>query len=229
MNRGEALSTAQVAQRLGITQVSVRQLVDSGQLAVTGRVGRSFLLDSGSVERLAAAGTRRGRPWTPKTAWAALALLSGQNPTWIDPSEKSRLKSRLRTLDAAAVCVLARNKDRTFRYRATPDALVALSEYLIASGATAMRDETIAETFGMTGGSGIAEGYVMAGDAKALADSFGLVEEPNGNSIIHEVELEEPFTDGHAPVAAVAVDLMGSLAVRERSAGQRVLMELLSA
>lgn len=228
MNRSEGVPTAQVAKHLGITQVSVRQLIESGQLAVTGRVGRSLLLDPSSVERLAATGTRRGRAWTAKTAWAALALLSGQEPTWISSSEKSRLKGRLRTLDATTVCVLARNKDQTFRYRATPDALVALSDYLIASGATAMRDETIAETFRLTGGSGIAEGYIMAGDAKVLADSFGLVEDPNGNTIIHEVELEEPFTGGRAPVAAVAVDLMGSLAVRERSAGQRVLAALLS-
>ncbi|WP_181405799.1 hypothetical protein [Pseudarthrobacter phenanthrenivorans] len=81
----------------------------------------------------------------------------------------------------------------------------------------------------MTSGSGIAEGYVMAGDAKELADSFGLVEDPKGNAIIHEVELEEPFAGGRAPVAAVAVDLMGSLGTRERSAGQRVLVELLCA
>ena len=55
----------------------------------------------------------------------------------------------------------------------------------------------------------------MAGDAKALADSFGLVEDANGNAVIHEVELEEPFAEGRAPVAAVAVDRMGSLATRE--------------
>jgi hypothetical protein len=227
MDGTNGLSTAGAAIRLGITQVSVRQLIESGQLVVVGSVGRSILLDRASVERLAAVGTRRGRAWTAKTAWAALALLSGQTPTWISSSEKSRLKARLRDLDAAAVCVLARNKDHTIRYRATHDALVALSDHLIASGATAMRDQSTAETFGMTGGSGIAEGYVMAGDAKALADAFGLVEDPGGNAIIHEVELEEPFTEGRAPVAAVAVDLMGSLSTRERSAGKRVIEELL--
>lgn len=106
--------------------------------------------------------------------------------------------------------------------------MVALSEYLIASGATAMRDEITAERFGMTGGGGMAEGYVMAGDAQALADSFCLVEDPEGNTIIHEVELEEPFTGYRAPVAAVAVDLMRSLATRERNAGQRVIDDLLA-
>jgi hypothetical protein len=222
-----ALTVTEVADMFGITRASVHDLLRSGQLATTGRAGRALLIDRGSVDRLAATGTRRGRAWTARTAWAALALLSGQNPTWISSSEKSRLKNRLRSLDAATVQVLARNKDRTFRYRGTPDALVALSDYLIASGATAMRDQSTAETFGMTGGSGIAEGYVMAGDAEALADSFGLVEDPEGNAIIHEVESEEPFTEGRAPVAAIAVDLMGSPATRERSAGQRLIEELL--
>ncbi|MDI2033724.1 helix-turn-helix domain-containing protein [Paenarthrobacter nitroguajacolicus] len=225
----KGLSTAEVAERLGITQVSVRQLVESGQLIATGRVGRSILVDTASVERLSSVGTRRGRAWTVKTAWAALALLSGQNPAWISSSEKSRLKSRLRHLDAAAVCTLARHKDRTFRYRATQEALDRLSHYLIPSGAAAMRDESTAETFGMAGGSGIAEGYVMTGDAQELADSLGLVGDPTGNVIIHEVELAEPFAEGRAPVAAVAVDLMGSLATRERSAGKRIIEKLLHA
>lgn len=227
MQNVNGLTVAEVVDKLGITRASVHDLLDSGQLAVSGKAGRTLLIDRSSVERLAATGTRRGRPWTARTAWAALWLLSGQNPTWISSSEKSRLKSRLRELDAGAVAVLARNKDKTLRYRATPDGLAALTGHLIASGASAMRDEETAETFGMSGGGGIAEGYVMAGDAQALADAFGLVEDPDGNAIIHEVELAEPFADGRAPVAAVAVDLMGSLATRERSAGQRVINELL--
>lgn len=221
------MTVAEAAARLDRSTMSIHRLLGSGQLTATGRAGKALLIDRSSVERLAAAGTRRGRAWTAKTAWAALALLSGQNPTWISASEKSRLKSRLRELDADAVAVLARNKDKTLRYRATPDGLAALTGHLIASGATAMRDESTARTFGMAGGGGIAEGYVMAGDAAALADAFGLVEDPDGNAIIHEVDLAEPFAEGRVPVAAIAVDLMSSLATRERSAGQRVINGLL--
>jgi hypothetical protein len=223
------MTVAEAGDRLGITRASVHDLLESGQLAASGRAGRMLLIDRSSVERLAMAGTRRGRAWTAKTAWAALALLSGQNPTWISASEKSRLKSRLRELDADAVRVLARNKDKTHRYRATPDGLAALNDHLIPSGASAMREESLAGTFGMAGGSGTAEGYVMAGDVSALAAAFGLVEDPDGNAIIHEVDLDEPFAEGRAPVAAIAVDLMDSLATRERSAGQRVINELLHA
>ncbi|MCF3137702.1 MULTISPECIES: helix-turn-helix domain-containing protein [unclassified Paenarthrobacter] len=227
MQKVDGITVAEVGDRLGITRASVHDLIDSGRLTASGRAGRVLLIDRSSVERLTHAGTRRGRAWAAKTAWAALAMLSGQNPTWISASEKSRLKSRLRELDADAVRVLARKKDKTHRYRATPDGLAALNDYLIPSGASATREESIAETFGMAGGSGTAEGYVMIGDVAALADAFGLVEDPDGNAIIREVELHEPFADGRAPMAAIAVDLMDSLATRERSAGQRVINELL--
>ncbi|MET3920887.1 hypothetical protein [Arthrobacter sp. UYEF20] len=130
-------------------------------------------------------------------------------------------------MDANAVCILARNKDTTTRFRVSPDGLAALNDHLIASGPTAMRDQGTAARFGMSGGGGIAEGYVMAGDAQALAEAFGMVRDPEGNAIIHEVNLAEPFAEGKAPVAAIAVDLMGSLATRERSAGQRIINELL--
>lgn len=223
------MTTREAAERLGITQQSVRQLINNGQLTVEATAGRAMLVSRSSVERLAAAGTRRGRPWTAKVAWAALALLSGRNPTWISSSEKSRLKSRLNAMDADTVRILARNKDKTLRFRISPDGITILIDHLIVSGAAAMQDQDTAETFGMSGGGGIAEGYVMAGDARALADALGMVEDPEGNAIIHEVDFRDPFEEGKAPVAAIAVDLMDSLATRERSAGRRVIDGLLHA
>jgi excisionase family DNA binding protein len=229
MTPADTMTTREAAERLGITQVSVRQLIHNGQLTAEGTAGRAILVSRSSVERLAAAGTRRGRAWTSRIAWAALALLSGRNPTWISPSERSRLKSRLNDMDADTVRILARNKDKTLRFRISPDGLTVLIDHLIVSGAAAMLDKDTAETFGMSGGGGIAEGYVRAGDARALADALGMVEDPDGNAIIHEVDFSEPFEEGKAPVAAIAVDLMDSLATRERSAGRRIIDGLLHA
>src|SRR3981081_1031786 len=95
MTPTDAMTTREAAERLGITQVSVRKLIHNCQLTAEGTAGRTILVSRSSVERLAATGTRRGRAWTSRIAWAALALLSGRNPTWISPSERSRLKSRL--------------------------------------------------------------------------------------------------------------------------------------
>lgn len=223
----EAVTTREAGQRLGITQASVRQLVGSGQLTVMGKAGRVLLLNRSSVERQAAAGTRRGRAWTPKVAWAALTMLSGGNPGWISSSEKSRLKSRLRGRTAEDVALLARHKDRVRRYRVTQDGMPILQDHLIPGGVSALRSEAVAARFGLTGGSGIVEGYVMLGDAEQLAAALGMVEDPDGNAIVREVAFTEPFVDCRAPLAAIAVDLMGSLSTRERTAGQRVINELL--
>lgn len=125
------------------------------------------------------------------------------------------------------VYLLSRNKATTVRYRAVPEAVIMVEEYLIPSGGAAMRDAGTAARFGLTGGGGYAEGYVLKGDATPLVDSFGLVEDPQGNVAIHEVESEEAFAGDRTPIAAIAVDLMGSLTTRERSAGTRVLEELL--
>lgn len=227
MSSMEAMTTHEAGERLGITQASVRQLIGSGQLTVVGRAGRALLLNRSSVERRAAAGSRRGRAWAPKVAWAALTMLSGGNPGWISPSEKSRLKSRLRGRTAEDVAVLARHKDRVRRYRVTPDGLPVLQDHLIPGGVSALRSEAIAARFGLTSGSGLVEGYVMQGDAEQLAEALGMVEDPEGNAIVREVAISEPFAEGHAPLAAIAVDLMGSLSTRERSAGRRVINELL--
>ncbi len=133
----------------------------------------------------------------------------------------------MRTKSANDVYILSRDRAKTIRYRAIPEAVIRVDEYLIASGAAAMRDEATAALFGLAGGGGYAEGYVMEGGAATLAGSFGLVEDPQGNVTIHEADSEQVFVDDRTPIAAIAVDLMNSLATRERSAGIRVLEELL--
>lgn len=134
----------------------------------------------------------------------------------------------MREMDPVHVCILARNKDRTLRFRVSPEWIPAMTERLIASGATAMRDGPTAAAFGISDNGVIAEGYNAYGDSPGLIETFGLVSEPGGNAVAHEATLIEPFADGKIPIAAIAVDLMASVSTRERSAGQRVLRRLLN-
>ncbi|WP_411733040.1 hypothetical protein [Paeniglutamicibacter sp.] len=90
-----------------------------------------------------------------------------------------------------------------------------------------MQNETTAARFGLSGGCGSAEGYVMVGDGEKFATALGMVKDPTGNVVIRDAPLTEPFSSGRTPLAAVAVDLMNSLSTRERSAGIRFLEELL--
>lgn len=221
------MTVAEVAERLTISRASVHQLLRSGHLTSTGRVGRAILVDPASVERIVAAGTRRGRAWTAQTAWGALAMLSGQETQWLTTRERYRIREQVSNLSANDVYLLSRNRAATARYRAVPEAVPIIDEYLMRTGGAAMRDDDTATRFGLAGGGGYAAGYVLKGDAAPLTDAFGLVDDPQGNVTIHEIEFGDAFVDDRTPVAAIAVDLLGSLSTRERSAGTRVLEELL--
>ncbi|TQC39050.1 hypothetical protein EEB14_58625 [Rhodococcus sp. WS4] len=88
----------------------------------------------------------------------------------------------------------------------------------------------MAGRFGLSGrGGGAVDGYVVGDDLAGVIDTFGLVADGQGDVTLRVVTALDRFftTTTTLPVAAVAVDLMESLDTRERSAGTRVLGELL--
>lgn len=94
MTLASDLMTIQDAARiLGVSDRHVNRLLDSGELV---RVARG-LVDRHSVEnyRSQARGGRK-RVWAEHTAWAAIALLSCEQPTWLGQVQISRLRSVLR-------------------------------------------------------------------------------------------------------------------------------------
>ncbi|MBT2515706.1 hypothetical protein [Arthrobacter sp. ISL-30] len=145
----------------------------------------------------------------------------------IGSAERYRLRTRLRDLSPREVHQLARNRAEVKRYRATPTAIERLHQALIPTAGSAMRDDQTAARFGLSGGGGFVDGYATARDGDRFAAALGMVEDPSGNVVIRETALTEPFASQRTPLAAVAVDLMDSLATHERSAGALVLKELL--
>jgi excisionase family DNA binding protein len=223
----DAVTTKEAARRLGVSDVAVRKMLKAGRL--TGdMVGHTILIDPASLHRTLDLGKRSGRLWTPKTAWAALCLLSGDQAPWIESASRYRLRRRLRDLSAGQVQQLARNRAEVKRFRATPTAIDTLQEALIPTAGSAMRNNEIGGRFGLAGGGGFFDGYAASGDGSRLAAALGMVEDPNGNVTIREATFTEPLAEQMPPLAAIAVDLMDSLATRERSAGTRVLEELLN-
>ena len=224
----DLVTTREAAKRLGVSDVAVRKMLKTGRLTDLGMVGHTILIDPASLHRALDSGKRSGRLWTPKTAWAALCLLSGDKAPWIESTSRYRLTRRLRDLNAGEVQQLARNRAEVKRYRATPTALDALQEALIPTAGSALRNNEIAHRFGLAGGGGFFDGYAASGDGSKLAAALGMVDDPSGNVTIREASLSEPFAEQITPLAAIAVDLMDSLATRERSAVMRVLEELLN-
>lgn len=223
-----SVSTGQAAERLGVTQVAIRKLIRTGQLIQVGTVGRAILVDAHSVEQLARTGTRHGRPWNEENAWAALALLSGsRNVDWSSPTQISRLRQKLSRIAPAELPILARKRALVHRYRGTADVVQRLRDHILPTGAAAMANDDIAARFGLSGGTGIADGYVTFGDAEALKEAYGLIEDREGNIVVREVSISQAFANG-VPLAAVALDLLESPATRERSAARQVIEDLLN-
>ncbi|WP_283294433.1 hypothetical protein [Rhodococcus sp. IEGM 1351] len=231
MRMGE-MSVSAAAAELGVSGRQVTRLARAGELVVTREVGKALLLDAGSVHRVAQAGRHRGRPWNGDVAWAALAMLSGVGVDWISRSQVSRLRHRLRRASATEVAFLARRRARVHRMRGWGDDLNTLvtGGYVAATGVSALTHVPgVAGRFGLSGRAGGAvDGYVVGDDLDGVIDTFGLVADGEGDVTLRVVTaLDRFFTTTTLPVATVAVDLMESLDTRERSAGARVLGELL--
>lgn len=141
--RGSPSELADRTQRLIDELIAIRRdvlfLAQAGELIVTERIGRTFLLDAASVHRASRNHARHGRPWDEATAWAAIDLLRGGHASWLGVRQRSRLKSRLATLSADDFGWLVRRRAQTHTLRASTSYLVDVQEALVRSGAADTR------------------------------------------------------------------------------------------
>jgi excisionase family DNA binding protein len=219
------VSTKEAADQLGVSTRQIRNMVAHGRLDVL-KSGNNLLVSTDSLNRAYQVPRRAGRAWTPRIAWAALAMLDGADAAWLQPSERYRLRQSLQTRTVDDLMAAARNRATVRRFRATPDAISRLLEHVAATGGTAMRDADIASKFGLAGGGGFLDGYVPVGVAEEMAEAFYMEADTSGNVTLREVEFEEALKAG-VPTAAIALDLAESVATREHSAGRSVLEKLL--
>ena len=220
------LTSAEAAQILGVTPREVRRLAAGGQLQGARHLGRTLVVDAESVQRLAQETRHRGRPWGERIAWAALTILSGAEPSWVSPSERTRTMHRLRAASVQDLEYLASRRARVRRLRCRVTMLDDLASYVVPTGGSAL-DVSQLRRWGLTAADGRhLDGYVPVGDVDALAARFAMVEDTAGNVTLRAVELEQAFLDGRAPRAAVALDLADSLNTRERAAGLHELAAL---
>src|SRR3954453_6451562 len=92
------IAVKDAAQRLGVSESRIRQLLAAGDLDGH-RIGRAWLVDGDDFARLQGQQRRSGRPIGPKRAWALIDLLSGGNAPWLSYSERSQVRSYAARLD----------------------------------------------------------------------------------------------------------------------------------
>lgn len=219
------MTTALAAERLGVSQRQVQRLIEAGELPATRTAGEAWVVDALAVNAMARTRPARGRPWSPATAWAALWRISGLDVDWLDRRASRRLDDRLEAIDAEGLVHATRRRAVVHRYRASESFLTELDAFVIRTGARAIDPSR----FGMDRHLGRVDGYCTSEVATRLARDFHLVEDPRGNTTLHVAAVSSAVLEGRdvMPVAVIAADLAESFEVRERSAGLRVLEDLL--
>jgi hypothetical protein len=204
------IALTEAAERLGVSTRQVQYLVARGELRQVAR----GVLDDTSIERyVAVRGGSRRRAWAEATAWGAVALLSGADAEWMGDTQRSRLRSRLRRLDAAELVERARDRAEVTRYRAHSSAgRYLLGELVYAADAGSRLG--LAETDNV-------DGYLASEDVNGLVSRHGLIRDDEGRVTLRATTMDLGVVRDLAKRSAVlaAIDLAESLAVRERRAG----------
>jgi hypothetical protein len=218
------MTTAAAAECLEVSERQVARLARGGDLMVTRVVGRALLLDAASVQRWAQRDRHNGRPWTAATAWAALALLSGENVVWLSAPALSRLRHRLRVVDADGLIWATRRRATVRRMRGW-----SRDAGLLRTGVSALYDPAVSALFGLLPVEGGVDGYVRACDVADVVTTLGLFDDVEGKVTVRVVPDDAGYGVDHPFTAAIAVDLAEALDARESAAGRRVLTRLLGA
>jgi hypothetical protein len=219
MTVGSVYGTEETARLLGVSQRRVQQLLETGELT---RVARG-LVDATSVERYRAVGQgARTRAWAERTAWGAIALLSGIHADWLGPAQASRLRSALREIAGSAELV-ARTRDRatvrTFTGHST--ARARLQTDLVAP------DTTVLGLIDAT--SERVDGYLPTDKLDSTVRWLGLREDVTGEITLRvtgfDISVIRDLATAPTPVLA-ALDAATSLDPRERGVGERALSSI---
>jgi hypothetical protein len=216
--QGAVMTSVEASRQLGVSVRQVQRLAASGALTQIGTVGRTKIIDSGSVQRLKARGARRGRPWAAATIAAAIDLLMDGDTSRLSSVERSRLRARLIGLSAEELVRATHSRAAVRRYRASASFLDRVRKEITLTGVAAVdRDPALAKAFGLACGAQPAvDGYIDGKSARALIRVSHLVEDEQGNVTLRVTSIDSLLT---ANVVAVALDLAESLDPRRRRAG----------
>jgi hypothetical protein len=223
------VTSRQAAEQLGVTQQRIQTLFAAGDLRGRKVAGR-LLMDSSDIQARLVRRPGRGRPLAARVAWGMLWELSGERADWLAASERSRLRTRIRTLNAEEVVLRVRRRAILHQYRILPAYLnrVAADAACVPGGisaASAVGADIVA--------IGFAEAYATTPTLGRLVKQYAMEEagsdtDLNVNLRVLDDDLTFLLTSRtRMPAAVVACDLMESPEPRTRRAGTQLLSDLL--
>lgn len=219
------ISTDAAASRLGLSRRQVTNLVRAGEIAAIA----PNAVTATSVARYAVNRTRGGsrRAWAERTAWQALAILSGVDVHLIGQTQRSRLKASMRTMSAQSLVLATRHRARTVRCVGHRTTAPQVSNELVdmSKGETAL---------GLTLIQGRVDGYTSTTKACEIISRFHLRIDPTADDaallrVVDQIDLRVVHDLADASQILAAVGLAESLDVRERSTGLRRIEQELKA
>jgi excisionase family DNA binding protein len=222
----EDVSVSVAAGRLGIGQQAVRDLIGSGALPARRAGRRTWLIDAADLRRFARRSRSAGRPLSPRSCWAALALAGGWEPPPMSRSERARARERV----AGMARMPAHSLDGRARAVALfghPGVLQALGDdpRLVLGGvsaAAAHGADIVAP--------GRVEAYLRADDLEAVRADYALDDAPEAeaNVVLRVPQIPWPLPErAIAPAVVVAWDLIDSDEDRSARAGRALLEAVL--
>ncbi|UFU01851.1 helix-turn-helix domain-containing protein [Ruania suaedae] len=216
----EFLTIEETASALRVSTRHARRLADSG--AVT-RISRG-LVDRASVDRfLLSKRQGRTRAWAERTAWGAVAILSGRDAEWLGATQASRLRSTLREIyDADELLTRMRDRAQVHTFAAHRAALPRLRRQIASAnlrllGITDAVDDSV-------------DGYLAESDLDHVVHTLGLRADVVGPVVLRTTRFDVGRVhDLVATSTVAALDAATSTDPRLRGAGHRSLAALLEA
>lgn len=209
-------STAQAAERLGVSQHEVSRLVRAGYLTAVMSDAGIYIIDPDSVHRQEKNVRMKGRPWDADTAWGALMLLDGEASSGLSYHRDRRLRLKLTEISAEELVALLRKRMTAMRFSVSPSFADDLRERLSLTGVSSSH----ALSLGIAADENREiDGY--PGSADAVVEKLFLFPDNSGSCILRDpCGIPEKLRGlKEMPPAVVAADLATSIDERERRCG----------
>jgi excisionase family DNA binding protein len=238
--QADVLTVREAAAQLGVSGQRVRQLISAGSLPAR-RSSSGWLIGAGDIA--GRAHRPRGRPASPRTAWAVLCMLSSaieREAAEAHPCVVSDPRLRYHAMQVLKAMpdptdnperwrALLASRARVERMWAHPGLMSGLIEDPQVSAGGDLAAARIGEGLSETG---VRDLYVAEQNAKRIVASYRLCPDPDGQVMLHVVASSVHLIAGRGglvPAAAAAADLLDENDPRARRSALRQLHAMLEA
>lgn len=216
----------EAARQLRLSSRRVRALAAAGRIPARRIDERTWVVDIEAARRGPYDRRAPGRPLSPRSCWAILAVAEGREPLGLSASERARARARAAVLADSAPGLLAR--------RAAPHRLAAhagVLERLADDGRLILGGASAAQYHGADlVALDHVEGYVRRDDLESIVAAYAMGPAIAGaeNVLLRVPAPSWPFPAGSlvAPAAVAAVDLVDAGDERSVRAGRALLRRI---